>query len=289
MEERKGERTEQELDDILNSALDELEDEENESDEDGGNKRTFGEIPDVKAMEQQMDENLANNLENLFANFNDPEVAASLEKTFQQLAGHADGDEQVQDFMQRQGDNSIDRTVARTLEQLSKAGAVAEGGEMSQMEAAGEEVMREMMQEFEKLGEKEDYNEVIENMMQQLLAKELMYEPVKSITERFPKWLAENKEYLNDSDYERFGKQYQCFQRIRALYETEPDNFDRLTELMQDMQEYGQVPSEIIKELAPGLEFNDDGMPIMPNLDQSMMPDMPMPFPGADAQQCAVM
>mmetsp|Transcript_34790 Transcript_34790/g.50823 ORF Transcript_34790/g.50823 Transcript_34790/m.50823 type:complete len:163 (+) Transcript_34790:1-489(+) len=162
---------------------------------------------------------------------------------------------------------------------------------MAQMEAAGEEVMQEMMAEFEKLGEKEDYNEVIENMMQQLLAKELMYEPVKSITEKFPQWLAENKEYLNNDDYQRYGKQYQCFQRIKALYETEPDNFDRLTELMQDMQEHGQVPAEIIKELAPGLEFNDDGMPIMPNMDQSMMPNMPggIPFPGMDAQQCTTM
>ena len=92
----------------------------------------------------------------------------------------------------------------------------------------------------------------------------------------------------------RYGKQYQYFQKIVAAYEvsqitgvvgslprysqcvrqTEPDNFPRLTELMQDvrlaacalgtarltamnarlqMQETGQPPSEIVKDLAPGV------------------------------------
>ena len=56
---------------------------------------------------------------------------------------------------------------------------------------------------------------------------------------------------------------YQFFQKIVAVYDTEPDNFPRLMELMQDMQECGQPPSEIIKDLAPGLEFGPDGMPVM--------------------------
>ena len=35
----------------------------------------------------------------------------------------------------------------------------------------------------------------------------------------------------------RYGHQYQYFQRIVAVYEREPDNFPRLMELMQDIQE----------------------------------------------------
>jgi hypothetical protein len=64
----------------------------------------------------------------------------------------------------------------------------------------------------------------------------------------------------------RYGKQYQYFQQIIAVYESEPDNFARLSELMQEMQETGQPPSEIVKDLAPGLQFDDEGMPIMPNM-----------------------
>ena len=37
-------------------------------------------------------------------------------------------------------------------------------------------------------------------------------------------------------------------------------------ELLFDMQQYGQPPAEIIKDLAPGLKFDENGMPIMPNM-----------------------
>jgi hypothetical protein len=46
-------------------------------------------------------------------------------------------------------------------------------------------------------------------------------------------------------------------------------------ELMFTMQEYGQPPADIIKDLAPGLKFDENGIPIMPNMGAGMMPDMP--------------
>ena len=51
--------------------------------------------------------------------------------------------------------------------------------------------------------------------------------------------------------------------------------FIRLMELMFEMQEYGQPPADIIKGLAPGLQFDENGMPIMPNMGAGMMPNMP--------------
>jgi hypothetical protein len=40
----------------------------------------------------------------------------------------------------------------------------------------------------------------------------------------------------------------------------------RLMTLMQDVQEYGQPPMEIIQEIAPGLELDQDtGMPKLNN------------------------
>ena len=69
-----------------------------------------------------------------------------------------------------------------------------------------------------------------------------------------------------------------------------------LMELMQDVQQYGQPPAEIIKELAPGLEFNAEGMPVMPGLGATMtpsdlpgMPGIPFPETTPDGQPCSVM
>ena len=59
------------------------------------------------------------------------------------------------------------------------------------------------------------------------------------------------------------------------------------------MQECGQPPAEIVKELAPGLEFGPNGMPLMANMGPGVpMPGIPgMPaFGGAGGQEgCNVM
>ena len=50
-------------------------------------------------------------------------------------------------------------------------------------------------------------------------------------------------------------------------------------ELMQEVQEYGQPPAEIIQEIAPGIELDDDGMP---KLDGSG-------FPFGEKDECRIM
>ena len=52
----------------------------------------------------------------------------------------------------------------------------------------------------------------------------------------------------------------------------------RLMELMFDMQQYGQPPAEIIKDLAPGLQFDENGMPIMPNMVKLRLFQFPILF-----------
>lgn len=186
--------------------------------------------------------------------------------------------------------NAVDKSVAQTLEMMAGMAAPNEGIDPAATEAMGEDVMKSMMEQFERMGEKEDFQSIVDNMMKQMLSKEIMYVPMKQIAERFPEWLADNEGKLSAEEYENYGKQYQFFQRIVAVYETEPDNFPKLVrsycresyvscsladccwrcvlqmELMQDMQETGAPPSEIIKELAPGLQFTEDGMPMLPNM-----------------------
>lgn len=82
---------------------------------------------------------------------------------------------------------------------------------------------------------------------------------------------------LSAEEYSNYGKMYQTFQRLHNVYETEPDNFPRIMEYMQDLQECGQPPADIIKDLAPGLDFGPDGMPMLPNMGQGLpgMPHLP--------------
>jgi hypothetical protein len=53
-----------------------------------------------------------------------------------------------------------DREVAATMQMISSAQQGMEGFEAGKIEEAGENMIEEMMAQFESLGEKEDYNEV---------------------------------------------------------------------------------------------------------------------------------
>ena len=100
---------------------------------------------------------------------------------------------------------------------------------------------------------------IVETMMQQLLSKEILYEPMKEIGERYPTWLEENKAKLTDEEYTRYSNQHQFIKDLNQVYEAEPENFNKIVELMQKMQECGQPPNDIVQELAPDFDLSNLG------------------------------
>lgn len=98
---------------------------------------------------------------------------------------------------------------------------------------------------------------IVETMMQQLLSKEILYEPMKEIGERYPTWLEENKAKLTSEEYTRYSNQYSLIKDLNQVYEAEPDNFNKIVELMQKMQECGQPPNDIVQELAPDFDISN--------------------------------
>uniref|UniRef100_A0A7S4AM16 Peroxin-19 n=1 Tax=Pseudo-nitzschia australis TaxID=44445 RepID=A0A7S4AM16_9STRA len=145
-----------------------------------------------------------------------------------------------------------------------------------------------------------DFNtdDFMDGMMEQLLSKELMYEPMQQVTAKFPSWLESNKDKITPEEWDQRNCQYECFQRLVQAYENEDDKgagsastkssqTQRLLELMQQVQEYGQPPPEIINEIAPGLELDEEGLPKI-NMPGGMMP----PFMGGGnpgEEECLIM
>lgn len=293
-----------ELDDILNSALDDFEEDEPEVAAKGreskasSRKAALEAAKKSKSADQRAKKSRADatiqNLTKLMGDMQSAEFSKTIEDTLTNLGKPGiDPQNPFKDIEHdpKVSEPDVDANIAKTLKMLSdssKSGIT--GMEPATAEAMGEDIMKNIMADFEQMGEKEDFQQVVDGMMKQLLSKEIMYEPIKAICDKYPEWLAENEPKLKKEEYERFGKQYQYIQRIVAVYETQPDNFERLMELMQDMQECGQPPADIVKELAPGLEFGPDGMPVMPNMGPGFPqgPPVDMP-PGFDAPQCSVM
>lgn len=95
----------------------------------------------------------------------------------------------------------------------------------------------------------------METMMQQLLSKEILHDPMKEIGERYPKWLEDHKASLSTEDYTRYSHQYELIKDLNEVYENDSTNFNKIVELMQKMQECGQPPSDIVQELAPDFDL----------------------------------
>ena len=111
----------------------------------------------------------------------------------------------------------LDSAISNLLGEISKPPELPKN-----LEGVEEDIANGFFKEFEKSmrmppsgtasggtegtseGDEEIMGDVVNGMMKQLLSKELMYEPMKGICDRFPKWLAENKSKLDDEEYQRY-------------------------------------------------------------------------------------
>ncbi|EPS74063.1 hypothetical protein M569_00699 [Genlisea aurea] len=125
--------------------------------------------------------------------------------------------------------------------------------------APEEALVEEWAKQFGEMAGSQDMESIVETMMQQLLSKEILHEPMKEIAERYPIWLEQNKTKLTDVKYAQYCRQYELITDLNKLYESEPDNFAKIVEMMQKMQECGQPPSDIVQELAPDFDLSTLG------------------------------
>ena len=109
--------------------------------------------------------------------------------------------------------------------------------------------------------------------MQSLFNKDMMKQPMVDITSKYPAYLENNKSKLTSTDYTLFEKQYDCFKRIVAEIEKPGDDMTKIMDLMQEMQNYGSPPKEILDDLMPGMDptammnmgANNGNIPNLPN------------------------
>ena len=120
---------------------------------------------------------------------------------------------------------------------------------------------------------------MMEGMMQSLMSKELLYPPMRDIADKFPGWLADNRNKISSSLYENYNKQYDLTKQICFIFESEEEtdsqtkrkeNFEIVMKKMQEMQTLGHPPKELTGDNSPGFQFDAGGNPIFPD---GMNPD----------------
>ncbi|RDD40900.1 Peroxisomal biogenesis factor 19 [Trichoplax sp. H2] len=113
----------------------------------------------------------------------------------------------------------------------------------------------------------------MQGMMENLLAKDVVYPSVKETTAKYTVWLQENQGKIEPEAYNKYCQQYDLMREICCEYESEqPDDsqelkrqrFDRLTDLMNKMHDYGQPPTDIVGNVGMGVEFDENGQIKLP-------------------------
>eukprot|EP00216_Chloropicon_sp_CCMP2111_P002789 CAMPEP_0198242446 /NCGR_PEP_ID=MMETSP1446-20131203/16552_1 /TAXON_ID=1461542 ORGANISM="Unidentified sp, Strain CCMP2111" /NCGR_SAMPLE_ID=MMETSP1446 /ASSEMBLY_ACC=CAM_ASM_001112 /LENGTH=233 /DNA_ID=CAMNT_0043925915 /DNA_START=17 /DNA_END=718 /DNA_ORIENTATION=+ len=123
-------------------------------------------------------------------------------------------------------------------------------------------LLSKLAEDFSGMENADQLQNIVGSVMKQLLSKEVLYDPLKEISAKYPLWLEENKDKVSGEDFRRFSQQHIHIQKLCEVYEASDDNFDEVVQLMQDVQSCGQPPEEIIRELAPDLQIGPDGLPV---------------------------
>jgi peroxin-19 len=111
---------------------------------------------------------------------------------------------------------------------------------------------------------KPEMQQMMSEVVEKLVSKDVLYEPMKEMRDQYPVYLTANKDKISAEEYTRCVKQQQIVTSICAAYEANPPNVMAVMDLMQQLQETGQPPTEIIKGLAPDMDMNEEGMPQLP-------------------------
>ncbi|XP_072049748.1 peroxisomal biogenesis factor 19-like [Amphiura filiformis] len=138
---------------------------------------------------------------------------------------------------------------------------------------------------------------MMQSIMQNLLAKEVLYPSLKEVVGKYPEWLTEKKDSIPQSDHDRYSKQLEVMQRLCTEYEAETDSDStdvkqqrtmRVMDLIQQMESLGQPPPDIVGDMGPGFQFDEDGSPRIPGMIPGMPPGM-MPPGMPNPEQCSIM
>ncbi|GAA5898104.1 uncharacterized protein JCM6883_000924 [Sporobolomyces salmoneus] len=131
------------------------------------------------------------------------------------------------------------------------------------------------------LGGEEGLQGMLDEMMKQLMSREMLYEPLKELSEKYPAYLALARSTLPPADLERYEKQYAVVVSIVQKFE-EPgadkpleqqteqekalsqERTDEVVELVAKMNEYGAPPKQLMGEMPAGMELGPDGVPKIP-------------------------
>lgn len=145
---------------------------------------------------------------------------------------------------------SFQDTVRKTMERMQASGASADAAAASDGPSSAEDdMMAQLMKELQAGGGggEEDFNKMLMGMMSQLTNKEILYEPMKELYDKFPAWLEENRSSTGKEDLARYEEQHAMVKQIVERFERKgysDENEDDREYIVERMQKVSRPNCE---------------------------------------------
>ena len=118
--------------------------------------------------------------------------------------------------MPSSGEDDFQETIRKTMERMRNSGEQASTAAAS---AESEDVLSELLKEMQSgdlngVDGEEGFSKLLLSMMEQLTNKDILYEPMKELHEKFPEWMNKNKDSVKRDDLRRYEDQQRLVAEI---------------------------------------------------------------------------
>lgn len=124
------------------------------------------------------------------------------------------------------GGGSFQDTIRQTMERMQASGEQATAAASAE---GSDDFLAELMKQMESgglgggggggEGGEEDFSKMLLGMMEQLTNKEILYEPMKELNDKFPEWLEKNRDKTPEADLKRYVEQQAMVKEIVAKFD----------------------------------------------------------------------
>ena len=177
-----------------------------------------------------------------------PEMRQELESMMEQLGSAADPGPSSKSASTSQAgagpmnpEEPFQETITKTMERMQASSDQAEAAAQSE---GSDDVLAQMFKDMQNgaLPSEEDeegFNKMLLSMMQQLTNREILYDPMKELHEKFPSWMQKNKANTEADDMRRYEEQQRLVSEIvrkfdeKEYADSRPEDREFIVDRMQ--------------------------------------------------------
>lgn len=159
-----------------------------------------------------------------------PEMRKEIENMMQELGAAADsrpseaaekGKSEARQAVPPREEDGFQSTIRKTMERMQNSGEQASAAVAAE---DSDDIIAQMLKEMQSggldgAGGEEEFSKMLMGMMEQLTNKEILYEPMKELHDKFPGWMTKNRDNVKKDDLRRYDDQQRLVAEIVGKFE----------------------------------------------------------------------